>query len=82
LISKRQLRIGSVAVVACLALGAASRGGEVPKAAGDTPGLPAQIDFAKDVVPFLTKHCYSCHGNGKKKADLTLETLSPKPLGD
>ena len=29
--------------------------------------------FAKVVAPFLTKHCYSCHGGGKSKGDLTLD---------
>lgn len=29
--------------------------------------------FQKDVVPFLTKHCYACHGNGKKRGDLALD---------
>ena len=33
-----------------------------------------QASFAKDAVPFLTKHCYACHGNGKSKGDLTLDT--------
>jgi hypothetical protein len=30
-------------------------------------------NFVKDVVPFLTKHCYACHGNGKKRAGLALD---------
>ncbi len=29
--------------------------------------------FQKDVVPFLTAHCYSCHGGGKNKGDLALD---------
>src|SRR5947208_17053427 len=36
------------------------------------PPEPA-ASFTKDVVPFLTKHCYTCHGNGKKRADLALD---------
>lgn len=42
--------------------------------------MPAEVDaaanlpsFAKDAIPFLTKHCYGCHGNGKAKGDLTLD---------
>lgn len=27
----------------------------------------------KDSIPFLAKHCYSCHGGGKAKGDLTLD---------
>jgi hypothetical protein len=34
---------------------------------------PAAASFSKDVVPFLIKHCYACHGNGKSKGDLTLD---------
>jgi hypothetical protein len=33
----------------------------------------AAARFASEVVPFLSKHCYSCHGNGKRKADLALD---------
>ena len=29
--------------------------------------------YAKNVRPLLDKYCYSCHGNGKKKADLALD---------
>lgn len=42
-----------------------------------SPRGPAAEDktprgFAKDGVPFLQKHCYSCHGADKQKADLAL----------
>lgn len=30
-------------------------------------------NFAKDVLPFLAKHCYHCHGNGKKKGEVALD---------
>ncbi|SIN98922.1 Planctomycete cytochrome C [Singulisphaera sp. GP187] len=33
----------------------------------------ASPSFSKGAVPFLTKHCYACHGNGKTKGDLTLD---------
>lgn len=29
--------------------------------------------YKQHVVPFLVKHCYECHGNGKKKAGLALD---------
>src|SRR5450432_4530045 len=29
--------------------------------------------FKQHIVPFLAKHCYECHGNGKKKAGLALD---------
>ena len=43
-----------------------------------TPGVnptkeASATSFGKDVVPFLTKHCYSCHGGGKSKGDVTLD---------
>ena len=41
------------------------------------PAAPAQeqpaVSFARDVVPFLAKHCYHCHGNGKKRGELSLD---------
>ncbi len=41
--------------------------------AAEQKSQPAAVNFSKDVVPFLTKHCYACHGNGKSKGDLTLD---------
>lgn len=29
--------------------------------------------YEKDIVPFLKKHCFNCHGNGKAKADLSFD---------
>ncbi len=29
--------------------------------------------FEREVKPLLDKHCYSCHGNGKTKGDLSLD---------
>ena len=42
------------------------------------PSLPpaakaAAPSFQRDVAPFLTAHCYSCHGGGKNKGDLALD---------
>src|SRR5438552_3802852 len=34
---------------------------------------PTPATFAKDVLPFLNNHCYECHGNGKKKGDMSLD---------
>jgi hypothetical protein len=46
-------------------------------AAPPTPAAPAKQEnaahFTKDIVPFLTRHCYACHGNGKKRAGLALD---------
>ena len=35
---------------------------------GTSPGR-----FEKEVVPFLAKYCYDCHGGGKSKGDITLD---------
>src|SRR5437762_1680326 len=37
------------------------------------PAAPVGAGFQQDVVPFLTKHCYACHGNGKTKGELALD---------
>src|SRR5438105_15745965 len=29
--------------------------------------------YQKDVLPFLRKYCFACHGNGKSKADLSFD---------
>jgi mono/diheme cytochrome c family protein len=29
--------------------------------------------YAKNVLPFLTKHCFACHGNGKKKGGISFD---------
>ena len=32
------------------------------------------IAFDKQVAPLLDKYCYSCHGHGKHKGDVALDT--------
>ena len=44
-----------------------------PQAASPPAKEAAATRFKNDVVPFLAKHCYSCHGNGKNRGDLTLD---------
>src|SRR5439155_1618957 len=66
----RRLLFGTLALAA---VWATARGGAPPAAPAQTP--PA-AGFAKDVVPFLAKHCYACHGNGKRKADLALDKFT------
>ena len=34
------------------------------------PAAARPVDFAKDIQPLFAKHCYSCHGPEKQKADL------------
>jgi cytochrome c len=34
------------------------------------------VDYAKDVKPILAKNCYSCHGAGKAKGRLRVDSLA------
>lgn len=36
-------------------------------------GNPEDVIFQKEVLPFLAKNCFGCHGNGESKADLSLD---------
>jgi mono/diheme cytochrome c family protein len=37
------------------------------------------VAYQKDILPFLTKHCFTCHGNGKAKADLSFDRYKDNP---
>lgn len=39
-----------------------------------TAGLAAELDFYRDVYPFLKANCISCHNKTTTKADLNMET--------
>jgi Protein of unknown function (DUF1592)/Protein of unknown function (DUF1588)/Protein of unknown function (DUF1587)/Protein of unknown function (DUF1585)/Protein of unknown function (DUF1595)/Planctomycete cytochrome C len=54
---------------------AAVRSLDVPAAYSDevSPSGSNKAIYEKDILPFLKKHCFSCHGNGKKKADLSFD---------
>ena len=39
------------------------------KGAGDAD----HVAYQKDILPFLKRHCFSCHGNGKAKAELSFD---------
>ncbi len=63
---------GLIALTAGLSLsGAGSNSGAPP--ASEPPAKAPAPTFTKDVVPFLAKHCYACHGNGKKRGELSLD---------
>jgi mono/diheme cytochrome c family protein len=36
----------------------------------------ADVDYTKDVKPILAKNCYSCHGAGKAKGKLAVDSLA------
>ncbi len=67
----RSLVVGVVAVTAALGLLSTARNSGAPPAA-EPPATPPPT-FAKDVVPFLKKNCYACHGNGHKSGELSLD---------
>ena len=50
----------------------------LPAAAEAPPDLPfpvdRQVEFAKDIHPILAEKCYQCHGAGKSRGGLSLET--------
>jgi hypothetical protein len=74
-VNARRLSIRTMALAVMLASAGAS-----PPEGPDAPakGAPA-ASFGKDVVPFLARHCYSCHGGGKSKGDLTLDRYRDEP---
>lgn len=52
----------------------------MPAPAAVTPATAAptwdsQAAFDSKVVPLLVENCYECHGNGKKKGDLVLDSF-------
>jgi hypothetical protein len=42
-------------------------------------GRAASPDFTGDVKPLLENYCFKCHGNGKKKGGLALDTFLAQP---
>jgi hypothetical protein len=47
-------------------------------AAGESPARPsaAEIDYARQVKPLLTRHCVACHGSARTRAGLRLDTAA------
>ncbi len=39
-------------------------------------GLAAEVDYLREVKPVLTEHCVSCHGPGRPKGGLRLDTAA------
>ncbi len=59
-------------LVFLLILGGSVRGATVPA------GIPAAIDFNRDIRPILSENCYACHGpdEGRRKSGLRLDLES------
>src|SRR5438477_12419960 len=45
--------------------------------ASSSAAEPADPAFAASVAPVLKTYCFTCHGGGKPKSDLALDTLGP-----
>jgi hypothetical protein len=69
----RLLGLSGIGLAALLGLSEASRGADASPAPAVPPKDHAADGFAADVVPFLAKHCYACHGDAKPRADLSLQ---------
>src|SRR5678816_3033322 len=62
----------------CLVLAFGLASGEAASAQSKTAHGKAgsahgEISYEQHVTPLLSKYCYGCHGNGKKKGDLALD---------
>jgi mono/diheme cytochrome c family protein len=66
---KRFIRFCAIAFVS---VGLISRGGAATTVAFGDPAL-AEAAFQKDILPFITQNCFTCHGKGKSKGDLALD---------
>jgi hypothetical protein len=61
--------LGVLLLLACAAF---VSGPSTNAGAPDGP-VEAKPSYSTDVVPFLVKNCYACHGNGKTRGDLALD---------
>lgn len=70
--TRRSLVFGALALAAALPIGwRGALGADAPSKDQDKDEAPA--GFAKDVVPFLSRHCYACHNKEKRRGDLALD---------
>jgi cytochrome c553 len=73
------VRIGRVVLAACLLLTVSSYEGYADPADANSAGEHATagsttIDFERDIQPILKSSCYECHGPGKQKSKLRLDS--------
>src|ERR1019366_941391 len=71
--NRMKLRSFLLATLVCIGLLCLQQPPSHPATAQETVKDEAVVSYAKDVLPFMTKHCYSCHGNGKKKGGVSLD---------
>ena len=43
--------------------------------AAEAPKPPGGLTLERDITPLLDKYCYACHGRGKSKGDLALDSF-------
>jgi mono/diheme cytochrome c family protein len=60
---------------ACILEAAEPHPGQLP------PPATRPIDFAKDIEPIFSGHCYSCHGPGKQESALRLDRKAAALMG-
>src|SRR5207245_1921419 len=58
---------------AAVLLGAFAPSARAEEAVAGVQGMDAR--FTHDVQPFMEAHCFKCHGNGKHKGDVVLDTF-------
>jgi mono/diheme cytochrome c family protein len=54
----------------------ASEAAKTPSAMSGSGKGAGPVLFERDVKPILAEYCFGCHGNAKKKGDLTLEVFA------
>jgi hypothetical protein len=59
-----------------LVMGLILNGLTSPLAGGVAGRAKAPLTFDQHIVPLLNEYCFGCHGNGKHKGDLALDTWS------
>lgn len=64
--------LGVFAFIAVLGLRPSLHSEDTPRPASTAKAAP-DATFQKDVLSFLSQHCYSCHGNGKRRGELALD---------
>jgi Protein of unknown function (DUF1592)/Protein of unknown function (DUF1588)/Protein of unknown function (DUF1587)/Protein of unknown function (DUF1585)/Protein of unknown function (DUF1595)/Planctomycete cytochrome C len=72
-VNPRHLRSGLLALATLLGSSGASLADEPRPPKAQAIGSSSTL-FEKEVVPFLAKNCFACHGGGKNKGDLALDT--------